>query len=398
VKQLIASVMACMLVCACGGGGGSNISLPQPGSSGGNTTPQKATLTLRFTVGPSTSAKKRPAYVSGNATQLVVLVNTVNGSSTLPSGVASPTTIALTTTGTSPNCTIVGSIETCTAQIPAPPGSVNYTFDLEDSSGALLATATQTFTITSGTANALSLSLGGVAATVTVTGPTLTPGTTETTALTVTAEDASGFTIGGSTPYNNPFTLRISDTSGATQLSVNGGTAATAVTVNAPTDVISVVYNGEATSNATISSGTSGVTASGTLTALAGAITLPSGTTLDNAANGGLATDPNYDQPTVFFGSTGSQQTFTAQEVGWTSAPFDQTLTTTLDSTTCGSGASAVASVASSVNAAGADSIVVNGNNAGFCKMTLSDPFLASTIVWISVTSSSLSVNGVHRT
>lgn len=401
-KTSAAAALALLLLCACGGGGGggtTGVTPSQPGSPGGTNTPQTARLTLRFPIAPSSDGKKRPAYVSGNATQLIVDVNTVNGSSSLPSGVASSTTIALTTSGGSPNCTVAGSVETCTAQVPAPPGSVNYTFDLEDASNNILATATQTFTITAGTANTLSLSLGGVVKTVTVSGPSplFVPGTAATTTLTVTAEDASGYTIGGSTAYDNPFTLTISDTSGATQLSVNGGTAATTVTVSAPTDVVSVVYSGKATSNATITSGTSGVTASGMLVASAGTITLPSGTAIDSAANGGLSTDPNWNMPTVFFTSTGVQETFTAQEDGWTTAPYDQVVTATLDSTTCGSGGSAVASIASNTNAAGVDSIVVNGSNAGFCKVTLTDPFSASTIVWISVTASNFSINGVHR-
>ena len=395
-KVLVASLL--LLLCACGGGSGSSITPSQPGSSGG-TAPQTATLTLRFNVGSPTSAKRRPSYVSGNATQLVVLVNTVNGSSSLPSGVASSTTIALTTTGTSPNCTVSVGVETCTAQVPAPPGSVNYTFKLEDSSDDLLATATQTFTITAGTANTISLSLGGVVATVTVSGssPLFLPGTGATSALTVTAKDASGYTIGGSTAYDNPFTLTISDTSGATKLSVNGGAANTTITVNAPTDVVSVVYSGEATSNATVTAGGTGVTGGGTLTSAAGTITLLSGTLPDDPANGGLNTDPNWNMPTVFFSSTGVQATFTAQEAGWTTSPYDQTLTVTLDPTTCGSGGSAVASIASSTILSGADSIVVNGSNAGFCKVILSDPFLASTTLWISVTASNFSVNSFHR-
>ncbi|HTV92869.1 MAG TPA: hypothetical protein VMG98_09155 [Verrucomicrobiae bacterium] len=399
MNKILAACIALSLLCACGEGGGSSITPSQPGSSGTASSHQTATLTLRFNVGSPSSSKTRPAYVSGNATQLIVLVNTVNGSSTLPSGVAGTTTIGLTTTGTSPNCAVAGSVETCTAQVPAPPGSVSYTFNLEDASNDLLATATQTFTITSGTANALSLSLGGVVATVTVSGPSplFVPGTGATSTLTVTAKDASGYTIGGSTAYDNPFTLTIADTSGATKLTVNGGTAATTVTVNAPTDVVAVVYSGEATSNATIGTSTANVTASGTLVAAAGTITLPSGTLPDDAGNGGLVTDPNWNQPTVFFSSTGVQQTFTAQEAGWTNAPYSQTLTVTLDPTSCGSGGSAVASIASSTNVGGADSIVVNGNNSGFCEVTLSDPFLASITLWISVTASNFSINGVHR-
>ncbi len=404
MNKVLAACIALSLLCACGGGGSSSITPSQPGSSGTASSHQTATLTLRFNVGSSASSKTRPAYVSGNATQLIVLVNTVNGSSTLPSGVAGTTTIALTTTGASPNCTVAGSVETCTAQVPAPPGSVNYTFNLEDASNDLLATATQTFTITAGSANALSLSLGGVVATVTVSGPSplFVPGTGATSALTVTAKDASGYTIDGSTAYNSPFTLTISDTSGATKLTVNGGTAATAVTVNAPTDAVAVVYSGEATSNATIGTNTANVTASGTLVAAAGTITLESGTLLDDPANGGLSTDPNWNMPTVFFSSTGVEQTFTAQEAGWTNAPFDQTVTVTLDENAadpgyCGTGGTAVATIASNTNAAGASSIVVNGQNAGFCEVTLSDPFLASTTLWISVTASGFSINGAHR-
>jgi hypothetical protein len=403
MKKPIAACIALSLLCACGGGGGSSpgttIGVPLPSQT--SSPAQTATLTLRWTIGASTSAK-RPSYISGNAAQLIVLVNTVNGSTTLPVNVSRSTTIALTTTGSSPNCTITGTTETCSAQIPAPPGSVNYTFNLEDASGDVLSTATQTFTIVAGTSNpSLMVSLGGVVATVTVsvTGKaSLIPSLTAPAPITlnITAEDASGYTISGSTPYNNPFTLTTSDTSNATMLSVNGGSPADSVIVTAPTDSVSVVYTGEATSNATITASGTGVSGGGTIPAEAGTITLLSGTSLDDAANGGLATDPNFNQPTVFFTSTGVQQTVTASETGWTN-PFGQTLVVTLNSTNCGSGASAIASVASNTTTAGTAAIVFNGNNAGFCEVTLGDGLLASTTLWVTVTTGSLQVDARPR-
>jgi hypothetical protein len=403
VKQTIVACITLSLLCACGGGGGSSpgttISVPPPIQT--SSSAQTATLTLRWTIGPSSNAKK-PNYISGNAAQLLVLINTVNGSTTLPANVPRSTTIALTTTGSSPDCTITGTTESCAAQIPAPPGSVNYTFNLEDANGNVLSTATQTFTIVAGTSNpSLMVSLGGVVATVTVsvTGKvSLIPSLTAPASITlnVTAEDASGYTISGSTPYNNPVTLTTSDASNATELSVNGGSPANPVILTAPTDSVSLTYTGEATSNATITASGTGVSGGGTIPAEPGTITLLSGTALDSAANGGLATDPNFNQPTVFFSSTGVQQTVTATETGWTN-PFDQTLVVALDSSYCGSGASAIASVASNTTSAGTDAIVFNGNNVGFCEVTLSDGLLASTTLWVTVTTGSLQVNSRPR-
>jgi hypothetical protein len=411
------------LVAGCSGGSGSTpaainqvVVTPTSAPAGA----QFAALTISFPyTGPASSARS-PQYVSPNSAKVDVKVNSVNGGA-LPSWVPADTVTALTFGGGG-NCTVSGGTATCTVTIAAPPGSVNYTFNDDDSSLNVLATLTTTLTIVQGQSNlGLTAALQGVVKTVTVTGPTLAansplsigvhPLGPISNVVTVTAFDFSGAQIvNGTTPtnYNNPITLTDTDPTGSTQLKVNGGTAASIVVVNSPADVVTIVYTGQAENNFTITAGGTGITGGGTITTLVNDITF-TGTTLDSAGNGGLNTDPNFGQQTLFFSSPSGSQNVTGAEVGYTNAPYNLLFTIALDATTCGSGASAVASA----SAGPATTFTITAKNVGICKAKLSETGTGYPITqhtantsgnpthdgtfWISVSGANIIINGSHH-
>jgi hypothetical protein len=113
------------------------------------------------------------------------------------------------------------------------------------------------------------------------------------------------------------------------------------------------------------------------------------GTTLDDAAHGGLNTDPNFNQPTIFFALIGgATQNFVVSESGYAG-----TFNAALDTPTCGTGGSAVASIATSDNL----TWTVTALKAGICKVTITDSSAQSKVIWISVTTGSVTVNGRRR-
>ena len=208
------------------------------------------------------------------------------------------------------NCTVSGGTATCTIFVVAPPGNDNYTIKAEDSASDVLASKTQTFTMVVGTNNTPSVTLQGVVALVTFTLPALTANTSQSGAsITWSALDASGATIVGSTSFVNPITVTDGDLTGQTQLHVNGGSGATSVTLNAPTDTLTIDYTGQADNPFTLTPSGTGITGTASnVTPAVDDITF-SGTTLDDAAHGGITTDLNYSEPTLFFTQPGGART-----------------------------------------------------------------------------------------
>jgi hypothetical protein len=404
-RAFAVAIVAALAGCGGGGGGSASPSVvvtppPQPDGSFTANGTNTATLTLKFPVRSSTAGTKRaPAFVSPSSTQLVVTITSYNGSSTLPSFVSpATTTIALTTTGASPNCTISGPTETCTATVPAPPGSVGYTFTLEDGSNTPLATLATTLTIVQGQANAsLAVTLEGIPATVALTPPALTANTALTapgSAITFSAADPDGNAIGGTAPYANPITLTDNDPSGATQLSVNAGTAAASVTVAKPSDVVTIQYSGLAIVPFTIAWSGTGITAGNVmLTPALQPITF-SGTTPDPA---------NLNQPTLFFDApTAAAQTLGVSENGWTNAPYNKTVSYALDSNPadspgyCGTGGSLVATLSPASGTAA--SYAATPQNDGICKVTVTDfPGGQTAAAWLAVDSTTFTINNKGR-
>lgn len=409
------AVAALFLLAGCGGGGGGvSPTTPVPG----HPALQQATLKMSFpvNVGTPSSAARSPQYVSPNSNSIKITVNTVNGSAPESWVAPNPFVATLTTTGGSPNCTVSGGTETCTVvNVPAPPGTVNYTFGVyasTDGSGTALAQATVNETVVQGILNTFSVTLSGVATTLATnfTTAAMTANSPVTQTDVVQVKDPSGARIVGTAPFDGGATVTVTnnDTSGQTTLvaGTGGGSATTCsgntCTLSHGADTVNLVYTGRAVAGSggpppvdsfTVTASSSGLT---TATANLSITDLPitfDVTTLDDTGHGGQAGDPNYNQPTLFFAATGNSSGFTASELGWSNAPYSQTFSTAFDSTTCGSGASAVATITPSTGT----SFTVTSQNPGICKLTVSDGVGQSKILWISVTTSNFTVNGRQR-
>ncbi|HEY6235530.1 MAG TPA: hypothetical protein VIW69_10555 [Candidatus Elarobacter sp.] len=389
------AVASLVLLAGCGGGGGSTpapqqppVQLPPVASA---PAAGSATLTLDVPRG-SSSAQRTPKYVSPNSKTLVVTVKTVNGQPPTAAQVPpalNPETFPLST-APGGNCTVSPNGETCTVTIPAPTGQVTYQFDLFDASNNKLATNTLTFTIAAGSSPNLQAQLNGIVSTVTVTAPTLNAGTSFSGPITVQAFDASGALITGSAPYNNPFTLTDNDASGSTSLT-DGATTGLVVTVAGPNDVVILNYDGTDVDPFTITATVPGKApaTAGTVQTTFQPVTFP-GTPNDTQR----PTDPNFNQPTLAFTTIPSTQQFTAAQVGW-SDRGTHGFTVALDPATCGSGASAVVTVAA---AAGTNNRTFNvtSQNVGVCKGTVSGGppgHPQSATIWFSVATSNIILN-----
>ncbi len=390
---------------ACGGGGMSTPPMPvatvsAPPSTALPSTPT-ANLTFRFPAPASVATARTgraPAFLPANAATLVVIVNAIGGNTSLPSFVPGSTAIALTTTGANPPCSVSGTVETCTVTIPAPPGNVNYTFEIEDAAGNVLASTTQTLTIVAGSSNpvATPVTLSAMVKTVTLGTIAVSAGVAATFPLSLGLDDADTDAIAGSANVANPITLTDSDTSGATQLAVNGGTPASTVTVNAPSDTIALIYSGAPVGPFSVAWSGMGITGgSAAMTGSIGAMVV-SGTTVCTASAGCVSTDVDFNAPSMLFEATGaaSNQTLTISETGWSNPPFNHVFQYALDPVTC-SGPVVTISPASPP---GGTSLVVTPVNPGICKLTITD-FAGgqSSIVWLSVTTSGLTANAKNR-
>jgi hypothetical protein len=402
--------IAAALLAGCGGGGGGNGSsapviastAPPDGAltANGNNT---ATLTLHWPISKAAASNARtPKYVSPSSTQITVTVNSVNGGP-VPSWVTpNPQTTALAL-GT--NCTAAGLTETCTLPVLAPPGTVNYTFTVSDGTNPL-ATLTTNETLTQGVSNSLSVTLQGIDKTVTVTGSALGANIAISGGelLTVSAFDADGNLIVSPGSYNSPITLTDNDATGVTSLTVNAGAPSSTVVVSSPSDVVKLNYNGQAVNGFTISATGTGLTGSGTISSTVNDISF-TGTTLDDAAHGGLNTDPNWGQQTLFYATTSGSQGISGAELGFTNAPYSK-----LFDVTPSAGCAGIASV----SAGPSTSFTVTAlGGTGVCSARLTEhgtgyPITSHTAniagsathdgtFWISVTSASIGVNGKQR-
>lgn len=339
-----------------------------------------------------------------------VTVNSVDGNPP-PSWVTpNPSVVNFVTSGASANCTISAGSETCTLSVPGPPGTVSYTFDLFDGSGATgnrVGAITQTVAIAQGQTTPIDVTIAPVVASVSVSGSVLvpstaTPGTSSAQQLTLVAKDADGNVITGSAaqPADNAIELSVDDQVHAASLSAATspscpGTAS--VTLTSPQQSVWLCYTGQATANVSITAAQApggapaeSITGGGTIATALNAISV-TGTTPCTTSAGCLSTDPNYNAATVFFTATsgsGAMRTLSASELGWTQAPYNQQFDLVLDPVTCGTGSSAV--IAPPVNPS--VSWTLTAQNTGICKGTLTEhsaaPLRASgTTVWFSVTS-----------
>lgn len=105
------------------------------------------------------------------------------------------------------------------------------------------------------------------------------------------------------------------------------------------------------------------------------------GTTSDDAAHGGQSTDPNFNQPTLFFVVPNQTESFTASQTGTSSFVLG------LDPTSCGTGANAIVSYTTS------DSKTFNvtsSSHVGFCKGFVTGAQSSGATVWFTNTSAVL--------
>jgi hypothetical protein len=435
----IMMVAAALALAGCGGGGGGSapatspvqVATPAPPSSA---YPSSAKLTIIVPVGPQqpSSSQRYPQYVSPNSAKLDVVINTVNGSSTLASWVPRDTSFALDKTAGG-NCVDNTTYLTCTVTVPAPPGSVSYNFTVVDSSKNPLSAAYNVIqTITEGSGNTLTVTLQGVVDAVTVSGTGLVANTSSNNALTLGVSDKSGAPIRNDFPANyfNPITLTDNDVSGSTQL-CKGVVCGSTATVNSPADTITLKYSGQGENGFTItaaagafsnnafnSSNVNNLTPAGglgTITTTVQDITFPSGTTIATTANGAALTDPNYNQQTMFFPTNSGSQQVTGAELGWTNAPYNQQFAITLDSSgpyNCTGEATASASPATTFTIT-----VTNGAAPGFCRAKLTETGVPGTpltghppstagsgmgptkdgVFWITITTNTVNLNDKHR-
>jgi hypothetical protein len=460
VKYTRPAVVALALALSgCGGGGSSSPVSPagaQPTPTGvPTTTPsgwkQTATVSLSWNLStrPGSVAARKPQYVSPSSASLVTTVLSVNGltGSNIPSWVApNPTTLTLTTTGPNPPCAVSVGVETCAATIPAPPGSVTYSFVIADGSSNVLSetpTAGVTFTIAQGQSNtSLSVSLEAVVASVqpTTSGSAIAPlaaGTPSQQTIAVNAYDADAnqITNGSAITYEDPFAITDPDPTGQTMLvpstgscpgSPAGYSTGSSVTFSGDSgsgNSLILCYSGQATNPF-------GLTARHTVpsapfplapnsqtsvTTSVNDVGTP-GTSTCNAGAGCQASDVDFGAQTLFFDATGSanSQAFDATELGWTNSPYNQNFILTLDTNSadagegyCGTGGSAVVSVSPT---SPATSWVVTPQNDGICKATLFESLPAAyggvfpahsgtstSTVYFSMSSTSFIINGIRR-
>jgi hypothetical protein len=105
------------------------------------------------------------------------------------------------------------------------------------------------------------------------------------------------------------------------------------------------------------------------------------GTTLDDPAHGGSNTDPNYNQPTLFFVLPNQTQSFTASQTGTSSFVLG------LDPGSCGTGANAIVSATTSD---GKTFSVTSSSHDGFCKGLVTGAQGSGATVWFTNTSAVL--------
>ena len=281
-----------------------------------------------------------------------------------------PDVVALTTTGGSPNCTVAGGTETCTiANVPAPPGVTNYTFarvrEHRRHAAPRWRQATVNETVAQGILNNFNVTLCGVVAHA---GDQLHhDGDHREQPVTqndiVQVQDPSGARIVGTAPFDGGATVTVTDNDTSGQTSLAGRhrrrqrddlSSATVCTLSHGADTVNLVYTGRAVNGSggpppvdsfTVTASSSGLT---TATANLSITDLPitfDVTTLDDTAHGGQAGDPNYNQLTLFFAAIGNASGFNAAELGWSNAPYSQSFTTAFEAASCGTGASAVATI-----------------------------------------------------
>jgi hypothetical protein len=262
VKRL--SIGLVFALAACGGGSGG--AQPSPVTASAGAPAGTADVRVIVAVPRGTSAHARaPQYVSPGTASVSVTVAGITASAAC----ASPAT-------------------TCTVDVAAPVGSDTFAISLADGSGTVLSSGSTTATIAANVLNTIGVTFDGVVGSLdlTLSSPTLDPGSGATDTLTIHALDPDGYTIVQPGNYLQPIVITASPSLPAA-LSFGGPTTITAIPATTPT--VAVHYTGAL------------ATGSYTFTATSGSVT---GTaTLTIPVPGGVSASPNFVQFTTVPGS-----------------------------------------------------------------------------------------------
>ncbi|HVA36464.1 MAG TPA: hypothetical protein VNJ51_02495 [Candidatus Dormibacteraeota bacterium] len=359
--HVFALAAAAALLDGCGGGGG-GASQSVPGdaqpiptstpAAGGPLAPVSISIVIPVSGAVPASSLRKPTYISPSTNSLGIQIN---GGTVQYFDVSKASTL----------CTGSGGTRTCTLSINAPIASDTFVITAYDgqAGGNELATGTVTQAITA-SANVVSVVLDGIVHAIALSLANATPpanGTPQSIAMTVTATDADGNTIGTGT-YASPITLTDSDAKDA-PTDVNGSAG---TTVSKPTDAVTVAYDGAAVSAIIFSATASGVSSAN----VTGATLTPSGS---------ISASPT--SLTFLSLGSGAAQTITLTQLNGTLSVSGCSGNVSLSAT---SGASPLA-ITVTPTAVGTCTLSVTGSPSG----TLSVP--------VSIATTSITVSGKAR-
>jgi len=398
----ILTLAAVLALAGCGGGGGGTTSNPPPTVP--TSAPQGDLVTPQFIIvfppaGKGTSIARTPQRVSPAA--LSVTITRTTQPTVTPTSKTTPISA-----GSCP-CTVAGP--------PSPPGVSNTftinTFDVNNGTGNNLDTGSVTFTPTAGSTNPQTVTLMGIPKTVSITNVPAafaaggsTPGSPATATLTVTVNDAANQPITTGT-YANNVTVTDPDANGTQGSQLTGthpGTCppGTCVVMTGPADTATLNYGGLAEDPVTLSAtGTGVTTGTATFTAVLQPITLVAGGPVTTLAGGGPGIDLYTNDNTS---PTGYKGTISYSEAGYTTTPYNRTLTT-INGSSCAAFATEAAVDNTGAGQTDFTETAIASPVAGSCTRVVSDGLGAAghgsggPQFRVSYTTSSVQASSKHR-
>jgi hypothetical protein len=326
------------------------------------------------------TAHASPNFIPPSTASVTVVLTTVNGGPP-PAGNtnAQTTSVRRANCGGGAGCSVLGP--------PSPPGTDAFTVTVKDGSGNALATGSTSINVVAGSANSGSLTLDGIPASFAITGlpGSGTAGTSiPATPLNIAVYDKAGDLITGT--YSQSVQLSDGDTSGATQLAVNGVSGAPA-TIASSSAAVTFAYSGLAIAGATLTARATGATSSGvTFT--------PANSNPMAVCNGDGSGTTECATPAPALSlyaatGTGSSATVTLSQAGWSESPYSRTFT---ESDTC----SGMVTFTSNDNVT-FTATAASGAAAGSCSATFTGGVSLQTSVPVQYTTSSVGVHLRHR-
>ena len=203
---------------ACGGGGGGGLT-PSPQATPTSSATGAAGPLVSFSIAvpaagatTSSSAARKPAYVSPNTGSVFIVLQSVNGATP-----KTPFSETIAISSTSQGCSSAASSGgfTCTVTVPGQPGLDLFsisTYQSSNGTGAALATTSVSVSASTSGTSTVPLTLGGVAAQLSFSPaklPMANDGAIHRYPVTMNVVDASGATIVGASAYQSPVSLQI---------------------------------------------------------------------------------------------------------------------------------------------------------------------------------------------